>query len=229
MAAPLIETAGLAKDYRVGAQTIHALKDLTVSIKSGEFVAITGPSGSGKSTCMHLLACLQSPTGGRYRFDGIDVSSMSANALAETRNAKIGLVFQSFNLLPRATALRNVELPLVYRGMPRRQRRTKATEALRKVGLADRIEHRPAQLSGGQMQRVAIARALVNKPLVVLADEPTGALDSKTGAEIMDLFARLNADGTTVIVVTHDEEVARHARRRLLFRDGTVVADERPS
>jgi putative ABC transport system ATP-binding protein len=223
---PLIETEGLSRNYRVGAQTIEALKNLSITIAAGEFVAIMGPSGSGKSTCLHLLACLQTPSAGSYRFDGEDVSAMSPASLAETRNAKIGLVFQSFNLLPRASARRNVELPLVYRGLPRRARRARAQEALDAVGLGDRMDHRPAELSGGQMQRVAIARAIVGQPRLVLADEPTGALDSRTGAEIMELFARLNQMGITIIIVTHDETVATHARRQLRFSDGHLVADE---
>jgi putative ABC transport system ATP-binding protein len=223
---PLIETKGLSRSYRVGAQTIEALKDLSITIAAGEFVAIMGPSGSGKSTCLHLLACLQTPSAGSYRFDDEDVSAMSAASLAQTRNAKIGLVFQSFNLLPRASARRNVELPLVYRGLPRRARRVRAQEALDAVGLGNRADHRPSELSGGQMQRVAIARAIVGQPRLVLADEPTGALDSRTGAEIMELFARLNETGITIVIVTHDEAVAAHARRQLRFSDGHLVADE---
>jgi putative ABC transport system ATP-binding protein len=223
---PLIETKGLSRSYQVGAQTIEALTNLSMTIEAGEFVAIMGPSGSGKSTCLHLLACLQTPSAGSYRFDDEDVSSMSATSLAQTRNAKIGLVFQSFNLLARASARRNVELPLVYRGLPRRERRARAQEALDSVGLGDRMDHRPAELSGGQMQRVAIARAIVGQPRLVLADEPTGALDSRTGAEIMELFARLNETGMTIIIVTHDETVAAHARRQLRFSDGCLVADE---
>jgi putative ABC transport system ATP-binding protein len=223
---PLIETTKLSKKYRVGTQTIEALKDLSIKVGAGEFVAIRGPSGSGKSTCLHLLACLQTPSAGSYRFDGENVSAMSSASLAETRNAKIGLVFQAFHLLPRASARRNVELPLVYRGVPRRERRARAEQALEAVGIADRGEHRPAELSGGQMQRVAIARALVNQPRLILADEPTGALDSRTGAEIMDLFTRLNEAGITIVVVTHDATVARYARRQLEFKDGSLVADE---
>ena len=223
---PLIETTKLSKKYRIGAQTLEALKDLSIKVDAGEFVAIRGPSGSGKSTCLHLLACLQTPSAGSYRFDGEDVSAMSSACLAETRNAKIGLVFQSFHLLPRASARRNVELPLVYRGVPRRERHARAEQALEAVGIADRGEHRPAELSGGQMQRVAIARALVNQPRLILADEPTGALDSRTGAEIMDLFTRLNEAGITMVVVTHDATVARYARRQLEFKDGSLVADE---
>jgi len=226
MANPLIETVGLSKQYRIGMQTISALSDLTVSIDPGEFVAIMGPSGSGKSTCMHLLGCLQSPSAGHYRFNGEDVSALDSNALAETRSAKLGFLFQSFYLLPRMSALRNVELPLMYGQMRRRDRRTKAEAALRAAGLGDRMQHRLDQLSGGQMQRVALARALVNRPRLVLADEPTGALDSETGKEIMGLFARLNAEGITIVVVTHNEEVARYAKRILRFRDGKMIADE---
>jgi putative ABC transport system ATP-binding protein len=226
MTIPIIETVCLSKQYRIGAQTIDALSDLTVSIHPGEFVAIMGPSGSGKSTCMHLLGCLQSPSAGQYRFDGEDVLALDPDTLAETRNARMGFLFQSFNLLPRATALCNVELPLVYGRTRRRFRRAKAEEALRAVGLEDRMQHRPDQLSGGQMQRVAIARALVNKPRLLLADEPTGALDSHTGSGIMELFARLNAEGITIVLVTHDEDVALCARRILRFRDGKMIADE---
>ena len=226
MANPLIETVGLSKQYRVGVQTISALSDLTVNIDPGEFVAIMGPSGSGKSTCMHLLGCLQSPSAGHYRFDGEDVSALDSNALAEMRNAKVGFLFQSFYLLPRVSALHNVELPLMYGQTRRRDRRARAEAALRAAGLEDRMQHRPDQLSGGQMQRVALARALVNKPRLVLADEPTGALDSETGREIMGLFTRLNAEGITIVVVTHNEEVARYAKRILRFRDGKMMADE---
>jgi putative ABC transport system ATP-binding protein len=226
MANPVIETVGLSKQYRIGVQTISALSDLTVSIDPGEFVAIMGPSGSGKSTCMHLLGCLQSPSAGHYRFDGEDVSALDSNTLAETRNAKVGVLFQSFYLLPRLSALHNVELPLMYGQTRRRYRRALAEEALCAAGLEDRMQHRPDQLSGGQMQRVALARALVNRPRLVLADEPTGALDSETGREIMELFSRLNTEGITIVVVTHNEEVARYAKRILRFRDGKMIADE---
>lgn len=226
MAAPIIETAGLARDYVVGSQVVNALTDLSVTVERGEFLAIMGPSGSGKSTCMHLLGCLDTPTAGRYLFDGRDVSRLDLDALAETRNRKIGFVFQSFNLLARAPALANVELPLLYGRHDRRTRRARAAQALEAVGLADRIHHLPSQLSGGQMQRVAIARAIVNEPLMILADEPTGALDTRTGQEILALFQRLNDRGMTIIIVTHDPEVARFARRVLRFRDGRLVEDE---
>ncbi len=221
-----IETEGLGKDYRVGPSKVRALRDLTVSIGEGEFVAIMGPSGSGKSTCMHLLGCLDTPSAGRYVLAGQDVSQLDSDGLAETRNRQIGFVFQSFNLLPRATALSNVELPLAYGASPRQQRSARAAEALEAVGLSDRAHHLPTQLSGGQMQRVAIARAIVNRPLLLLADEPTGALDSRTGVEILKLFQELNADGISVIMVTHEAEVAGFARRVLQFRDGRLVSDE---
>ena len=226
MTTPIIETVGLSKKYQVGTQAVNALSDFTVEINTGDFVAIMGPSGSGKSTCMHLLGCLQSPSTGKYKFDGVDAAALDADALAEIRNAKIGFVFQSFHLLPRATALHNVELPLLYAGTKYQERRSKAEQALCAVGLQNQMEYRPNQLSGGQMQRVAIARALVNKPQLILTDEPTGALDSQTSVEIMELLAQLNATGITIVVVTHNEEVARYARRILRFRDGRVIADE---
>jgi len=223
---PIIETKNLGRDYQVGAQIVHALAGLDVTIERGAFVAIMGPSGSGKSTCMQLLGCLDTPTAGHYLLDGEDVSRLDRDALADTRNRKIGFVFQSFNLLPRATALANVELPLMYGRRDRRSRAAMAMKALEAVGLGDRAHHTPSQLSGGQMQRVAIARALVNEPLIILADEPTGALDTATGQEILTLFHELNAKGITVILVTHDPEVARAARRVLRFRDGRLVGDE---
>lgn len=226
MTDPVIETENLSREYRIGNQTVHALSDLSIRIDHGDFVAIMGPSGSGKSTCMQLLGCLQSPTSGRYRLDGLDLSEMDSDALAGVRNRMIGFVFQSFNLLPRASALTNVELPLVYGRVGRRERRERAREALRAVGLEDRMDHRPTQLSGGQMQRVAIARALVNRPRLMLADEPTGALDTRTGVEIMELFTELNEGGMTVVIVTHEEEVARFARRQMRFRDGHLISDQ---
>ena len=222
----IIETRGLSKQYRVGTQTINALDQLTVSIDAGEFVTIMGPSGSGKSTCMSLLGCLHSPSAGSYCFDGEDVSTLAEDRLAEIRNRKLGFLFQSFHLLPRISALDNIELPLMYANLPRSERRTRAQHALDAVGLEDRMDHTPEQLSGGQMQRVALARALVNKPRLLLADEPTGALDSASGREIMQLFARLNDQGVTIVVVTHNPEVAAYGQRILKFRDGKMIADE---
>ena len=226
-AGPIIRVEGLGRDYPVGTGVVRALRDFDVTIGRGDFVAIMGPSGSGKSTAMHLLGCLDRPTSGRYFLDGIDVSALDRDALAGIRNRKIGFVFQAFNLLPRANALRNVELPLTYGKTPRAERTARAAEALTTVGLADRMDHRPAQLSGGQMQRVAIARAIVNRPILLLADEPTGALDTRTGIEIMALFQRLNAEGRTVIIVTHEAEIAQFAKRILRFRDGRLEEDER--
>ena len=228
MSSPLIETRGLGRDYEVGGHLVRALAGLDVRIERGEFVAVMGPSGSGKSTCMHLLGCLDTPTAGSYRFDDSDVSRLRRDALADTRNRKIGFAFQSFNLLARATARHNVELPLMYAALGRAERRAKASAALAAVGLDDRAHHMPTQLSGGQMQRVGIARAIVNDPLLLLADEPTGALDSRTGAGIMALFQDLNARGITIVVVTHEAEVARFAKRVLRFRDGRLVADGPP-
>ena len=224
---PLIQAQSLAKDYHVGGGTVHALAPLDLTVTRGEFAAVMGPSGSGKSTFMNLVGCLDSPTQGRLLFDGEDVSRLAADALAEVRNRKIGFVFQSFNLLARLTAEENVELPLMYGRIPRAERRAKAVEMLKLVGLGERGHHRPTQLSGGQQQRVAIARALVNDPLLLLADEPTGALDSRTGVEIMALFQRLNDQGITVLIVTHDPEVADYAHRVVRMRDGRVIADER--
>ncbi len=223
---PLIRIRGLARRYQMGADTVHALRGVSLDIERGEYLAIMGPSGSGKSTLMNLLGCLDSPTEGTYELNGKDVARMSDNELADIRNIEIGFVFQSFNLLPRSDALHNVELPLVYAGMPRAERRNRAREALAAVGLAERMHHRPNELSGGQRQRVAIARALVNKPSIILADEPTGNLDSRTGEEILALFDALSRRGNTIIVVTHEEDVAQHARRVVRIRDGNIAADE---
>lgn len=226
MTAAIIETRGLAKEYRVGPHVVKALKGADMRITRGSFTAIMGPSGSGKSTCMHLLGCLDAPTAGEYRLDGQDIGKLERDELAAVRNSRIGFVFQSFNLLPRITAQRNVELPLAYASIDRRQRRQRAAAALEAVGLADRAHHLPTQLSGGQMQRVAIARAIVNDPVLLLGDEPTGALDTRTGLEIMALFQALNAKGITIVIVTHEDEIARFAERILRFRDGELVTDE---
>ena len=225
MAEPLIETVGLVKDYHLGARRIHALRGVSMRIQPGEFVAVMGPSGSGKSTFMNLLGCLDTPSAGVYRLDGLDVSHMGRDALAKVRNEKIGFVFQTFNLLPRATALHNVELPLIYAGVSSKVRQERAKQALGKVDLLPRASHRPNELSGGQRQRVAIARALVNNPSILLADEPTGALDSRTTDEIIALFEALNETGITVILVTHELDIAARARRRITFKDGLMVED----
>ncbi|MDW8469177.1 MAG: ABC transporter ATP-binding protein [Burkholderiales bacterium] len=230
MSAALVRTRDLAKIYRVGGAAggveIRALDGVSVEVARGEFTAVMGPSGSGKSTFMNLVGCLDRPTSGGYWLDGRDVAALSDDELAALRNRTIGFVFQNFNLLGRASALENVELPLVYAGVRARERRRRALEMLERVGLAERAAHLPAQLSGGQQQRVAIARALVMRPLLVLADEPTGALDSHTSLEIMALLQSLNREGLTVLLVTHEPEVARFARRILRFRDGRVIADE---
>jgi putative ABC transport system ATP-binding protein len=222
----LIETHELTKNYRVGDQVVHALRQVSLAIRAGDFVAVMGPSGSGKSTFMNLLGCLDGPTSGRYVLDGQDVSNLSGDALAKIRNAKIGFVFQGFNLLPRTTALENVELPLLYTGRQARERVLQARAKLVAVGLADRADHHPAQLSGGQQQRVAIARALVNDPVLILADEPTGNLDTRTSIEVMAILQELNRQGITVVVVTHEADISAFAGRVIAFRDGRVVKDE---
>jgi putative ABC transport system ATP-binding protein len=221
----VIAIENVTKLYQMGEETIHALRGVTLSIHRNEYLAIMGPSGSGKSTLMNMLGCLDTPTSGRYDFNGHDVAAMVDDELAEIRNREIGFVFQTFNLLPRSDALRNVELPLIYAGVAPHERRDRAREALESVGLGNRIHHKPNELSGGQRQRVAIARALVNRPSIVLADEPTGNLDSKTGIEILALFDDLYDQGNTLIVVTHEESVARHARRIIRLHDGLIDSD----
>jgi putative ABC transport system ATP-binding protein len=223
----LIETVDLWKTYVMGSEEIHALRGVSVQIERGEYVAIMGPSGSGKSTLMNLIGCLDTPSKGSYLLNGKQVSQMNDNELARIRNEEIGFVFQTFNLLPRATALRNVELPLVYAGLPAKDREARARAALDKVELTSRMTHRPNELSGGQRQRVAIARALVNNPSILLADEPTGNLDSKTGLEIMGLFERLHKAGNTIVLVTHEADVAAYAYRAIHIRDGQVENDVR--
>ena len=223
----LIQTEDLWKTYLMGSEQIHALRGVSLEIERNEYVAIMGPSGSGKSTLMNLIGCLDTPTRGSYWINGKLASELDDDQLAYLRNREIGFVFQTFNLLPRATALGNVELPLIYRGLPAAERREKAQDALRMVELTDRMDHRPSELSGGERQRVAIARALVNSPSIVLADEPTGNLDSATGTEIMNLFNRLNREGNTLLVVTHERDVAACARRIIHIRDGRVERDER--
>ena len=223
----IIATEDLTKDYRLGPHIVHALRSVSVTIDPGEFVAVMGPSGSGKSTFMNLLGCLDRPTAGRYWLEGQDVAQLSRDELATVRNAKIGFVFQQFNLLARTSAIENVELPLLYGAASPRTRHERARARLTEVGLAEREHHHPSQLSGGQQQRVAIARALVNDPAVILADEPTGNLDTRTSAEIMALLQRLNRDGLTIVLVTHESDIAAFAGRRLLFRDGRLIGDQR--
>ncbi len=222
---PLIETRDLTKVYHLGETDVHALAGVSVTVDDGEFVAVMGPSGSGKSTFMNLVGCLDVPTSGTYRLDGRDVAGMSTDALAGIRNRSIGFVFQQFNLLPRTSAVENVELPLLYAGLPALERRSRALAKLEQVGLRTRADHHPAQLSGGQQQRVAIARALVNDPKLILADEPTGALDSVTSLEVMALLQQLNSGGITVVLVTHESEIADFAGRHLIFRDGRLTSD----
>ena len=225
MSEPVIRTVDLKKDYVLGAETVHALRGVTVEVEPNSFIAIMGPSGSGKSTFMNLIGCLDTPSEGEYWLNGQAVSGKSDDELARIRNREIGFVFQTFNLLPRATALHNVELPLVYAGVNGKERKERAAEMLKKVGLGERMSHRPAELSGGQRQRVAIARALINAPAILLADEPTGNLDSQTGAEIMALFEELFANGQTIVLVTHEHDIAEHARRILTLRDGVIHSD----
>jgi putative ABC transport system ATP-binding protein len=224
---PLIETRDLWKTYVMGSEEIHALRGVSIQIERGEYVAIMGPSGSGKSTLMNLIGCLDTPSKGSYLLNNKEVASMNDDELARIRNEEIGFVFQTFNLLPRATALHNVELPLIYAGMPSKDRQERARQALEKVELTQRASHRPNELSGGQRQRVAIARALVNDPSILLADEPTGNLDSKTGTEIMGVFERLHSAGNTIVLVTHESDIAAHAHRVISIRDGQVEKDAR--
>lgn len=223
--APLITLKDIGRKYVIGTEVIHALKSVTLSINKGEFVALMGPSGSGKSTLMNILGCLDTPTKGDYILNGIDVSHMTDNELAEVRNKEIGFVFQTFNLLPRNTALDNVALPLIYAGINKQERRQRARQNLENVGLGHRVEHKPNELSGGQRQRVAVARALVNNPSIILADEPTGNLDTKTSIEIMGLIEDIHAKGNTIILVTHEEDIALHAHRIVRMRDGLIEND----
>lgn len=223
----LIRLESICRHYEMGSETVHALRGVSLSITRGEYVAIMGPSGSGKSTLMNVLGCLDTPSSGIYELNGQNVSEMDDDELADIRNREIGFVFQTFNLIPRSSALRNVELPLIYAGVDLDERREVAIAALNDVGLGDRMHHKPNEMSGGQRQRVAIARALVNNPSILLADEPTGNLDTRTGNEILELFESLSAKGNTLLVVTHEEQVALHARRIIRIRDGLVASDER--
>lgn len=222
---PILKLRGITRDFKLGSQTVNVLKGIDLDIFKNSYVALMGPSGSGKSTLMNLLGCLDTPTAGSYELNGNDVSVMGDNELAEIRNHEIGFVFQTFNLLPRSTALENVALPLVYAGLGKEEREARAAEVLTQVGLADRMDHRPNQLSGGQRQRVAVARALVNNPALILADEPTGNLDSKTSIEIMKLFDDIQAAGNTVVLVTHEEDIAQHAKRVIRLVDGQIDSD----
>lgn len=227
MIKPIIHLEQIRKSYFMGRQEIRVLKGIDLNIQKNEYVALMGPSGSGKSTLMNILGCLDTPTAGSYVLNGQDVSKMPDDSLAEVRNKEIGFVFQQFNLLPRLTALENVALPLVYAGVPKKQRTEMAVEVIKKVGLEERMHHKPNELSGGQNQRVAIARALVNSPSLILADEPTGNLDTKTSIEIMDIFGQIQASGNTVVLVTHEEDIANHAHRIVRLRDGVIESDKR--
>ncbi len=226
MAHSVIQAIDVKKEYVMGTQTVHALRGVSFDIRKNEYVAIMGPSGSGKSTMMNVIGCLDTPSSGSYILNGTNVNTLTDNELAAIRNKEIGFVFQTFNLLPRSTALANVELPLIYAGMKHSERRKRAIEVLERVGLADRMHHKPNELSGGQRQRVAVARALVNNPSILLADEPTGNLDSKTGVEIMQLFEELHAQGNTIVLVTHEEDIAMHAHRIVRLRDGLLESDK---
>ncbi|KUF39367.1 ABC transporter ATP-binding protein [Myroides marinus] len=227
MAENIIEVREIKRDFKLGSETVHVLKGVNLEIEKGDYVALMGPSGSGKSTLMNILGCLDTPTSGAYFLDGKDVSALKDDQLAEIRNKSIGFVFQTFNLLPRTTALDNVALPMVYAGNSKSERDERAKEVLDQVGLSDRMDHHPNQLSGGQRQRVAVARALVNRPAIILADEPTGNLDTKTSIEIMHLFDEIHANGNTVILVTHEEDIAEHAHRIIRLRDGVIESDIR--